>query len=1186
MSSAIQQLRFLLPARGTPFTVVLVLVFWVLGAAGPALASEKDLSPAARELFEREIRPALVDTCSVCHSAELAQAELRLDSRAGWEAGGKSGPAIIPGDPDSSPLIRAIRHEGPELPMPLGGAKLSSRQIEAFERWVSMGAPDPRGAPSADPPGSDEAHLEWEKAFNQRSRWWSLQPVVPPPVPQVKQADWSDQAVDRFVLSKLETKGLSPAPRADRGTLLRRLNYLLTGLPPTPDELAGFGSNSDPQAYAHQVDRLLASSHFGERWARHWMDVVRYSDTYGYETDAIIKGSWRFRDYLIRSFNADIPFDQLVREHIAGDLLSQPRIDASTQTNESIIGPTWFQMGENRHGDSLMFNGIHQEMLDNKIDAFSKAFQATTVACARCHDHKYDAISQRDYYGLGGVFMSSRWVTHTLDTPDRNSQVLEELSALKMKLRKPLADWWLEEARRIPQYLLAAQARVDESSREARLTQTLDQARLSAWEKVLSPKPYEEPDPADENETEKAAQPDENAALRDPLFPWLEVHQSVRGGGNLESSWRKVAENYARTRQEGARANAQNFSLIADFGAGKIPEGWSVDGVGLRRGLVRSGDFTVALEGAGAVGRLLPAGLFTQSLSPRLNGAVRTPYLVLSGRPYISMEVSGGDYSAKRLIIDNSYRTERQKYLEDEDLHWIRYSTTAKAKTNRSPSAVEASEIRVYVELATKASNPNFPPRLGLGPDISRREARDARSWFGITRAYLHDKEESPADELTRFGSLFAGDSPLDLSDVAARYGRWLSTSLEDWAEDRADEDDVLLINWMLENGLLPNNLLPRNMDARKSIWELVASYRAVEERLAEPQTVLSMADLDPGQDSRLNVRGVYADLGDPVPRGYIRALADEGNASGPTGSGRMELARLVSSSENPLTARVFVNRAWHWVFGSGIVGTTDDFGHLGDKPSHPELLDCLADRFVEDGWSVKRLVRMLVMTETFQQSSQTVAHAREVDPTNRLLHHYPLRRLDAESIRDSILAVSGRLDPQLFGVLIDPYRAETKGNIKKDQSYYAGPLDGAGRRSIYLRNTIMQPERFLSTFNKPNPKIPTGNRDVTNVPAQALTMLNDPFVAGQAEFWARRLIASSHESPEERLTAMFQSALGRDPQPQELARWTQAVHDFSTLYQDGAKDNQASENVMQSVAVWKDAAHAIFNTTEFIYVR
>jgi hypothetical protein len=1172
--------------RGTSLTVALSLVFWALGAGSFAEASEKDLSPADREFFEREIRPALAETCSVCHSAVLAQAELRLDSREGWEAGGKSGPAIIPGDPDGSPLIRAIRQEGPELPMPLGSPKLSPRQIRAFERWVLMGAPDPRGAPTADPPSLDQTDLEWEKAYSKRSRWWSLQPVIRPPLPDVKQADWSDQAIDHFVLAKLEIDDLSPAPRADQRTLLRRLNYVLTGLPPTPDEVEAFGRDPDPRAYAQEVDRLLASSHFGERWARHWMDVVRYSDTYGYETDAIIKGSWRFRDYLIRSFNADIPFDQLVREHIAGDLLPEPRIDASTQTNESIIGPTWFQMGENRHGDSLMFNGIHQEMLDNKIDAFSKAFQATTVACARCHDHKYDAISQRDYYGLGGVFMSPRWVTHTLDTPDRNREVLEELSALKAKFRGPMADWWLEEARKIPQYLLAAQARADESSNAAQLTQTLDQVRLSAWEKVLAPTPYEEPDPADETETEKAAQPDENAPLRDPLFPWLEVHQAVKGGRNLESSWRKLAEKYARTRRESAQVNAKDFSLIADFSSGKIPEGWSVDGVGLRHGLVRNGDFTVALEGAGAIGRLLPAGLFTLSLSPRLNGAVRTPYLVVSGRPYISMEVSGGDYSAKRLIIDNSYRTERQKYLEDDHLHWIRYSTTAKAKTNRSPSAVEASEIKVYVELATKASNPNFPPRLGLGPDISGREARDARSWFGITRAFLHDKEESPADELTRFGSLFAGDSPLDVSDVATRYGQWLTASLEDWAEDRADEDDVLLINWMLENGLLPNNLLPRNMDARKSIWELVASYRAVEERLAEPQTVLSMADLDPGQDYRLNVRGVYADLGDPVPRGYVRALAGERTGSAPTGSGRMELAHLVASSENPLTARVFVNRVWHWVFGSGIVETTDDFGHLGDKPSHPELLDYLADRFVEEGWSVKRLVRTLLMTETFQQSSQTSAQAREVDPTNRLLHHYPLRRLDAESIRDSILAVSGRLDPQLFGGLIDPYRAETKGNTKKDQSYYSGPLDGRGRRSIYLRNSIMQPERFLSTFNKPNPKIPTGKRDVTNVPAQALTMLNDPFVVGQAEFWARRLIASSHESPEERLTAMFQSALGRDPQPQELARWTQAVHDFSTLYREKADKNQASENVMQSVAVWKDAAHAIFNTTEFIYVR
>ena len=1160
---------------------ILCCIFGLVQAAG---AGKVDISPAAREFFERNIRPALADNCFVCHSADLAQGELRLDSPDGWEKGGKSGPAIIPGDPEASLLIRAIRHEGPGLPMPLGGEKLSTELIDVFERWVRLGAAAPRGATGPEAAGADEAHSNWEQVYQDRSRLWSLQPVSKPAVPEVQREEWSNQPVDRFLLAKLEANGLTPAPRADRRSLLRRVSYLLTGLPPKPDEVDAFLRNPDhAAAYAQEVDRLLDSTHFGEEWARHWMDVVRYSDTYGYETDAEIKGSWRYRNYLIRAFNSDIPFDQLVREHIAGDLISQPREDAVRQINESMIGPTWFQMGENRHGDSLMFNGIHQEMLDNKVDTFSKAFQATTVACARCHDHKYDAIAQQDYYALGGVFMSSRWVTHTLDLPERNREVLDELVALKSKLRKPLADWWLDEVKRIPRYLMAAQAVVEGRTDAAQAAQDLDRARLSAWEKLISPRPFE--GQATKEDEEEASQSKERASLSNPLFPWLEIQESLLEGERLEAAWDEVAGEYSKASRERIESNARDFSIAADFGRRDLPEGWSVDGVGVRHGWVDSGDFTVALKGSGAVGMLLPAGLFTHALSPRLNGAVRTPFLNHNDRAYLSMGVIGGDYSAHRLIVDNSFRTERQTYLKDHRLHWIRHSTTADAKTNRSPSADESAETQIYIELATKASNPNFPPRVGLGPDISASEARDARSWFGVTRVLLHDKKESPADELRRFRSLFGGDAPVDLPQLAARYGEWIAASVEDWAEGRADDEDVLLINWMLEAGLLPNHLLPGNMLARKEIWGLVASYRESEEKLADPVTVLSMADLDPGRDYRLNVRGVYTDYGERVARGHIRVLSDQSSGSHPKGSGRLELAKLIASPENPLTARVFVNRVWHWVFGSGIVRTPDDFGHLGDRPSHPELLDYLADRFVQEGWSVKKLVRMLVQTEAFQQSNQASARAREVDPSNRMLNHYPLRRLDAESIRDAMLAVSGRLDPQLLGGLVDPYRPKSK-VVKADQTYFSGPLDGNGRRSIYLRNTIMEPYKFLETFNKPIPKMPTGRRDVTNVPNQALTMLNDPFVAGQAEFWARRLIASSHDSPEQRLTVMFQHALGRKPGPDELTTWTRAVHDFNSIHQSRAEGSPSSKALLQSVAVWKDTAHALFNTTEFIYVR
>jgi hypothetical protein len=290
----------------------------------------------------------------------------------------------------------------------------------------------------------------------------------------------------------------------------------------------------------------------------------------------------------------------------------------------------------------------------------------------------------------------------------------------------------------------------------------------------------------------------------------------------------------------------------------------------------------------------------------------------------------------------------------------------------------------------------------------------------------------------------------------------------------------------------------------------------------------------------------------------------------------RLELAELVASPKNPLTARVYVNRVWHWLFGQGLVRTPDDFGHVGDLPSHPELLDYLTHDFIASGWSTKQLVRSILLSQTWQQSQQSASGAQDVDPTNRLLHHFPVQRLDAESLRDAMLFVSGRLESHLYGPTSNPYRLS-----EDDQKrLFSGPLDGLGRRSIYTKVTIMEPPRFLATFNQPAPKIPTGRRDVTTTPAQSLTLLNDPFVAGQADYWASRLIQQSDTTIESRLQQMFVKALGREASSEELSRWSEAARDF-------ASDEKIPEReVLRSQSVWQTMAHAMFNTKEFLYVR
>jgi hypothetical protein len=611
-----------------------------------------------------------------------------------------------------------------------------------------------------------------------------------------------------------------------------------------------------------------------------------------------------------------------------------------------------------------------------------------------------------------------------------------------------------------------------------------------------------------------------------------------------------------------AAENARAFRTVADFRR-ELPAGWSIGGVGLRDGPVRCGDFTVALEGPAAVRAILPGGLYTHVLSPRLNGAARTPFLSTLGAPWLSLETCGGDFSAERVVIDNAFLTERQTYLARGEPAWSPFATGG-----------ELAGRRVFVELATKTSNPNFPPRVGLGGACSEAQAADPRSWFGITRAVVHQQPGTPKDELRRFDGLFAGAPPRTAPEVAARHARWWQTALDRWSRDEANDDDVRLLNWLLAQGLLPNG----GDSIPPQVRKLVADYRRTEQRLLVPETVNGLMDCDAGQDYHLNIRGQYDQLGPPVPRGYLEVLAhaESESAVRDPRSGRLELAERIASPENPLTARVYVNRVWQWVFGTGLVATPDDFGRLGDPPSHPELLDFLARWHAAHGWSTKEVVRLLVTSATFREGGSATARARQVDPANRLLHHQPMRRLEAESVRDAILAASGRLDRRLYGPPLDPHRAKED----PEKRLFSGPVDGGGRRSLYIKLTIMEPPRFLAVFNQPPPKIPAGRRDVTNVPAQALALLNDPFVLDQARAWGEALVQRSRDSVTSRLDAVFQAALGRAPTAAETDLWLALVHDLA------GEHHVPPEHMLDSVPLWADVAHTVFNTKEFLYIR
>lgn len=441
--------------------IVSLLSTLTLATPGPLAMAEP--TAAQIEFFETRIRPVLVEQCYECHnSTKNAEGGLALDQRSATLRGGDGGPIIVPGKPAESRLLAILRHEVDGLKMPQGGAKLGPAVVADFEKWIANGAPDPRNKP----PTAEELSnaTSWEAVFEKRKKWWSLQPVRRVEPPAVKHREWSEHPVDRFLLAKLEEHGLQPATRADKRTLLRRATFALTGLPPTPDEIQSFLADESPKAFEAVVDRLLNSPRFGERWARHWMDLIRYCESHGSQGDPELPNAYRYRDYLIRALNADVPYDQLVREHLAGDLLTEPRWNKTEQFNESAIGPAHLRMVE------LGFVPVDAlddqvKVVDNQIDVYSKAFLGLTASCARCHDHKFDAISQQDFYALYGIFASSRPGQVLIDSPELLHTHRDELRQLKQRIRDELAKAWLESAATLADRLR------DQSRRESQIVE-------------------------------------------------------------------------------------------------------------------------------------------------------------------------------------------------------------------------------------------------------------------------------------------------------------------------------------------------------------------------------------------------------------------------------------------------------------------------------------------------------------------------------------------------------------------------------------------------------------------------------------------------------------------------------------------------------------------------------------------
>ena len=991
--------------------------------------------------------------------------------------------------------------------MPKDGPKLDDQILDDFVEWIRQGAVDPRETP---PSEKEIAELtSWEAIRDQRKIWWSFQPVTNPEPPDVQHLEWSKHPIDRFIQARLEQSALRPAEPADPVTLLRRVTFILTGLPPTVNEIKRFMDDASTAAYEQLVDRLLQSDAFGERWARHWMDWFRYAESHGSESDPLIPFAWRYRDYLIRALNADVPYDQLVLENIAGDLLAAPRIDNRWQVNESALGTGHFRMVQ--HGfqpvDAL------EELVrftDNQIDVLTKAFLGLTVSCARCHDHKFDPISQRDYYALFGILASCRPGMTTVDAPQQIEVNHRELAALKSDIRARLADAWLVNLTDLADRL--ANGASAETSTPAK----------DRWQRIT-------------NDIK------ENGS-RSPFYVW----DKLRGLAGLQmvARWENLREDWIAARRRHREYEDFDFPYRWRLD-GNDTDQWFEYGNGLRELPSPAGAYTLHAEGPRIITTIFPAGIFTHLLSTKHNGILLSPRFKINFDE-IWLRVAGKGQARVRTIIENYPRVNGlydDHHPGNTAPRWIRWDLNY-FRGNMA-----------YVEFVTADDVPL------LTYEGKPRDAKNkGRSWFGICEVLCRNKDQPQPEELgTPLFSLAEVSPPHTTEELIDIYVDAIRKAINSWQDERMTDNEADFLAYLVQYNLLPNQL-----DQLPNVAELITKYRKLEAEVPIPARAPGVWEAD-AFDQSLFLRGNHKEPQEPVTRRFLEVLG--GQSFQTSHSGRLELAHAIADRHNPLTARVMVNRIWYHLFGRGIIPTPDNFGHLGEKPSHPDLLDYLATRFMDDGWSIKRLIKHILLSKTFQMSSSLTSTmlnsesqmSQSIDPDNRLLAHFLLQRLEAEVIRDSILLVSRSLDDTMFG---------------------PGTPGDSERRSVYVRVRRMDLDPFLSMFGAPEPISTTGRRANTNVPAQSLALLNHPFVIEHAERWVRRVLTNtSLTSDDQRIRHMFLGALGREPTKREMQ---QSRHFLEIT----AENSALAGGRIQHPAKWIGFAHSLFNLKEFIYMR
>lgn len=1034
----------------------------LLFVASLGVARAEEITPAQREFFEAKVRPILAEHCYSCHnSLDKMKGDLALDYR-----GGVLAKVVIPGDPAKSPLIRAVKHDKDYEPMPSKAPKLSSLSIKHLEEWIAMGAPDPR---AEKPTKADLAgQMDWPTVRDKRMQWWSFQPVVKTEPSQAEDAAWNGGAIDRFVFAGLKANGLQPAPVADPGTLVRRLHLIVTGLPPTPEVVAAFVAQPTEAAYAALVDDLLASPRYGERWARYWMDWYRYAESHGSEGDPGVPRAQQYRDYLIRAFNADVPGDLLIREHLAGDLLPNPRINPELGINESAIGPAHLRMVPHGYGVTDAYDE-QITFTDNQIDVVTKAMLGITVSCARCHNHKFDPISQADFYKFYGIMVSSRPATVNVDSPELQNLHRAGIEKLKREIRRGFAAHWLGD-------LEAVMGQME----TAELGGLDDKHPLGAWARLRKLEPAEIKQQLD--------------AMRADFEAGLAHNEETK----------------------------KNATFYADLRDQATFDRWFRSGNGIGAKVSPAGSFALEPEGEKVFTGIYPAGIYSHLISSKHSGVISSVFHKAAGR---HARVRAFGDKAIALFTVRSYP------LENGLLHpWKKLEST--------PGWVGMAKYKYwngekgYFQINTAADG--------------TRWSGDNRSWFGVMEACAGDGEMKELG--APLVALPGTDKIADRASLLAFYREALRGAIAAWQAESMTDPQAQLLDAFARQGLLANNVaaLPANLKS------LVETYRKLESEIRVPERAPGVMEGEVW-DQPMLVRGDHKKEEAPVPRGFLEVFP--GQPYPKSASGRLELADDILAESNPLTARVLVNRLWHHTFGRGMVASADNFGRLGTEPTHPQLLDYLAADFRENGWSMKEFVRRLVMSRAFRSASAPPAANGDKDPENLRLAYFTPRRLDAEAILDTIRFVAANETP---------------------------------KRAVYTpmkRNSL---DGFLTAFNLPIPTSTTGVRNSTDVPAQALTLMNGRTVGEAARQWSQR-VGDNRElaTPEAKIDAIFKQAYARPPTQAESAACLEFIKGASAPAEATEPGSLAKEK--DSLPVddpYFRIVHAILNSKELIYVH